>query len=1127
MTRVANTMRVVLPLASVLVLGMTAPTGGAEPVPAHLTAMHRVLAPFDDCRALAMRGLKQAQDLKTVYLYGRGFGLDMPESVPEDWVVEGLWLFDYLEAMDVTSMSLVSYAAAAEHPNFQQELKAFQAFVPGAAKKTLAYYDKTARALADARRKVNAAAQAKSPFKIQTLPRNPVSKSANERIAGDGFRVGWGWQVNAGDASGVARYCRQHGYDPDRVLEIARKYGVDYLRPQVRDLFAWRKGNGPFEFEAADASLGRFKKYGLAIWLPAPADAAYVPHVQAAIRHVRDRGVPIVAVEVVGKDVPPLPAAEKRAWLEKNRLAPAEPKTQAERRCAVADDIRWREREHVAYFRPMVEGIRKAAPDLPIVLHRAPPHEGSVVRNGWNDELLTRELGVMPYGRSEENLWDELRRTHSDVHFAAAETHSASGNAFAQYSFSGYVHGALAIHTGVGPMLRGFYPWMDCYLYPDFRPRWSTLLDWRRFHERAQSMAPEMRHTIPTPQTAILWSHTSDIYQSFTRDFVGGSYGFKMGPANYHRVGSVGWDRLLNMINLPHDYVTEAQAVAGALERYELVILPAAQALPEAVAEAVRKYVRGGGKVIATSSVGLVNEKMQTKGAGQLADVFGADFAKFTGPAVVAGAALKSPSGHEALFEHWAGAGVFDKPVVRPKRAVYCTFKPRPGAKVLAEYTDGAPAVLLNAFGKGQAAVIGYPVGKEFFITDTYHMHYGHNWSDWPHGSMFQVGVCLYIENLLDKMKVRPDVVVSYEHAPRPIGQDAGWPAWFWTRKGGGYRDFVWKKSSLRGTTAPLLWGYSQPRSVEVALRARQGNPNRYLTVYNREGAYGFDPGVVHFAAISKLLKIEMRRKDGRHVYDLAVGSAVPVKIEQGATTFETTIEPAMGRMFVVATGEDDTIRLYEGRRTRGGPDADLRKSVAACLPARRAAARGEDAPPSSVVVGPKDIAAFLGQRAEKGITIGCESPMWVASARKLAAALKAKYGKKVRITRNSPRIQGSFNGLGTWRSELHTFVERPDVILGNRTESHYVAALCIPPHARPDRREDQHDAPLPIVTTHSFPGPGRCAVVLTRPYIKELARDPKVVFTEKPARWRGLVIGGSDAAGVEAGVAEVIKLLK
>ena len=1112
MTRAANPMKIVLLIVSVCVLAGTSPADGAEPIAPHLVEMNRTLDPFDDCRALAMRGLKQAQDLKTVYLYGRGFGLDMPESVPEDMVIEGLWLFNYLDALDVTSMSLVSYGAAAEHPNFQQELDAFRTFVPGAAKRTLAYYDKTARALATAREKVTAAAQVKSPFKIQTLPRSPVSKSANEGIAGDGFRVGWGWKVKPSPVSGEGRHARQHGYGPERVFKMAQKYGLDFLHPADRDLFGWQRGREDFELERMDKILARFKKYGLGIWLPAPGDRAFAPHVVAMIAHIRNAGVPLIAVELTSpRKIPRQPDVLKRMWLRKNRLSPPEAKNEADDLCALADEIRWREQEHVDYFRATVQRIRKAAPDLPIVLKSAPPHEGSVVRDGWNEELLARELGVMPYGRTEENLWDELRRACSDVHFAAAETHSGSGNAFAQYPFSGYAHGGLVVHQGVAPMLRGFY-WADSFLYPDFRPRWSTLLDWRRFHERAQSMAPEMRHTIPTPQTAILWSHTSDIYQSFTRDFVGGSYGFKMGPANYHRVGSVGWDRLLNMINLPHDYVTEAQAVAGALERYELVVLPAAQALPEAVAEAVRKYVKGGGKVIATSSVGLVNEKMQTKGAGQLADVFGADFGKFIGPATVAGSALKSPSANEALFEHWWGGQVFNKPPVEARKTVYCTFKPRPGAEVLAKYTDGAPAIVRNTFAKGQAVAIGYPIGKEFFITDTYHMHYGHNWADWPNGSMFQVGVCVYLERLLDKMGIRPNVVVAAEHAPRPIGQDAGWPTWKWTRKGGGYRDFVWKRGTHRG--------YDGPRSVELGLRARKGNPNQYLTVYNREGAYGFDPGVVHFAATSKLLTIQMRRKDARHLYDLAVQCPVPLKASGGGASFQTTIEPAMGRMFVLAGGDDNTIRLYEGRRTRGGTDADLRKSVAA-------AAEAKDAPAANVIFAGKEIAAFLKARAADGITISAESPVWLPSARKLAAALKAKYGKEVRITRNSPRIQGSFSGLGVWRSESYKVVEMPDVILGNRTESHYVASLCIGAYARPYAKDgDLHDATLPIVATHSFPGPGRSAVALTRPYVKRKGRGSKGLFQEEPASWRGLVIGGSDAAGVGAGVDEVINLL-
>ncbi|NQT18823.1 MAG: hypothetical protein HQ592_03895 [Planctomycetes bacterium] len=117
-------------IVTVVLISIGATAGAETGSAGELSRMHRVLDGFEDCRALAMRGLKQAQDLKCVYLYGRGFGLDMPESIPEDMLIEGLWLFDHLEAMDVTAISMVSYAAAAEHPNLAQEVNAFASFVP-------------------------------------------------------------------------------------------------------------------------------------------------------------------------------------------------------------------------------------------------------------------------------------------------------------------------------------------------------------------------------------------------------------------------------------------------------------------------------------------------------------------------------------------------------------------------------------------------------------------------------------------------------------------------------------------------------------------------------------------------------------------------------------------------------------------------------------------------------------------------------------------------------------------------------------------------------------------------------------------------------------------------------------
>jgi len=145
--------------AAVLAAGCAAPVA-AQPTAADL---HPHLAGLDDVRALAMRALMKAQDLKCVHLYGRGFGLDMPEAAAEDLLIEGLWLFDHLYALDATSMSLLSYAAADAHPNLGAELEAFRAFLPEAADKTLAYWRKVSATYDAALAAVRAAAEKAAP----------------------------------------------------------------------------------------------------------------------------------------------------------------------------------------------------------------------------------------------------------------------------------------------------------------------------------------------------------------------------------------------------------------------------------------------------------------------------------------------------------------------------------------------------------------------------------------------------------------------------------------------------------------------------------------------------------------------------------------------------------------------------------------------------------------------------------------------------------------------------------------------------------------------------------------------------------------------------------------------------
>jgi len=1188
---------------AMLLVGLTA-TSCSSPARAERPAqpelrLHQVLADFDACRELAMRALINAQDLKCVYLYGRGWGLDMPEAVAEDTLIEGLWLFDYLYSMDDTSLSMFSYMAVPEHPDLAEELAAFEAFLPEAAAKTLAYYQKTSAALAAAKKAVNEAAAKKAAFTMQTLPAQPVADAMMREFGGDGFRLGWYLPVLAPDGIKYQRYLKQHGLTNEWMLRQAAAAGLEFIAPWDRNVFDWpdvEKVEGKYDWSRVDEVLGLLKKHGLGVWLPVRANCMQPPdwlmqrlgdgavlkgpdgkplevtpnigdsahfgvsdarqkvrpanmfepyvqvafnrYVSALMTRVKQSGVKVVAVELGDRAGLPYyagPEAEQRFrnWLQARRPGtdvsqvklPATPKPEdakdAAQRKLLLDVVRWREEEHVEFFTPLAHAVRAVAPETPICVQSCEMAEFNESMDGRHNERLTRTLRAVPYHFSSgENIWDDLRRCYSGWLFSGCGTHTGSGNSFAQYAMSSYVHDSLVMFTMPTPFARGFY-WGDCYFYPDLRWRWSSMFGWKRFQQRAQRMAPEMLNARVAPQVAMLWSDTSSKQQSFTQDFAGGTYGFWPAPANYHKVECIGWDRILNSLDIAYDFVTEGQARAGALSRFKMLIMPSAQALPADVCERVRQFVNDGGIAIATSAPGLFNDQLEQAGRGQLADVFGAEFDRFVGASIVAETPMTQPIWNEPLFEPWLGRNDQKAKMQSDSlKNLYCTFKPAQGAQVLERFTSDDPAVILNSFGKGRAVVIGYPIGRESFLSDIYHEHYGHNWADWPNGTTFQQGIFRWMELLLPQVGFEREALVTEEIVPRAVGQDAGWPCWQFTRKGGSYSDYVWKTGrSYDGTVNPG-YGEPPPRSVELSFRRAEGNPNAYMLVFNREGAYGHDPGAVHFEATSKELKIELNRTDVKHVYDSTLGCAVPTAVEKrvrgGAqvTTLRTMIEPSMARMLVVAA--DDTVRLYDGNREHGGvTEAALREAVSRL-------AQG-NAAPQQIIIGPDKIVAFLAERGRKGIIISCESPTYEPAAEKLAAEMGKAFGKKVRVSRNSPRIRGSQSGLGVWRAEANTFIEQPDILLGSHNESHSIAAQVISPGF------SGHTQPLTVMPSHTFPGPGRCIIALTRPFRKkdaqgEQARDR--IFVEEPAPQK-LLVGASDAGGLEAGVSSLVKLVR
>ena len=81
----------------------------------------------------------------------------------------------------------------------------------------------------------------------------------------------------------------------------------------------------------------------------------------------------------------------------------------------------------------------------------------------------------------------------------------------------------------------------------------------------------------------------------------------------------------------------------------------------------------------------------------------------------------------------------------------------------------------------------------------------------------------------------------------------------------------------------------------------------------------------------------------------------------------------------------------------------------------------------------------------------------------------------------------------------------------------------------RNSARQCGHITRAPIMSSGTFPGPGRCAVTLLRPWTKRNFKPedpPDRAFFEVPAPSK-LVIGASDVDGLGKAVDAMVKLVK
>ena len=150
---------------------------------------------------------------------------------------------------------------------------------------------------------------------------------------------------------------------------------------------------------------------------------------------------------------------------------------------------------------------------------------------------------------------------------------------------------------------------------------------------------------------------------------------------------------------IPVDFVHPMDVAGDKLTQYKILFLPFPVMLSKNVVEGVERFIRNGGTVVAEARLAWNDERGfssdEVPGMG-LAEVFGAR-EKVIRP-------VEKP---ELILE--AGAGL---PGCAPgTRAAAAAFEeelePLPGARVLARFADGAPAVVENSYGKGKAILVG------------------------------------------------------------------------------------------------------------------------------------------------------------------------------------------------------------------------------------------------------------------------------------------------------------------------------------------------------------------------------------------------------------------------------------
>jgi beta-galactosidase len=210
--------------------------------------------------------------------------------------------------------------------------------------------------------------------------------------------------------------------------------------------------------------------------------------------------------------------------------------------------------------------------------------------------------------------------------------------------------------------------------------------------QEIESSANDLLSTQPArAQVAVLFNRLSFM--------VGGSESSLSKLGNATRDSLMGVHRAFFEQQIPMDFVHPTDVVHDKLGHYKILFMPFPVMISKNVTEGVTRFIQNGGTVVAEARLAWNDERGfssdEVPGMG-LATVFGAR-EKVIRPVEKPEIVLDSDPELPGLA---SGARVVAE-------AFQQELQPLPGARVLAHFADGAPAIVENTYGKGKTILVG------------------------------------------------------------------------------------------------------------------------------------------------------------------------------------------------------------------------------------------------------------------------------------------------------------------------------------------------------------------------------------------------------------------------------------